>query len=59
MREHGAELWRRLQEGAHLCVCGDAGRMARDVDGTLRDVAATHGGLDLYAYVKRYLRDVY
>jgi sulfite reductase (NADPH) flavoprotein alpha-component len=65
MREHGAELWRWLQEGAHFYVCGDAGRMARDVDRTLREVAATHGGLDPDAYVKqliaerRYRRDVY
>ncbi|EHD21502.1 MULTISPECIES: sulfite reductase subunit alpha [Brenneria] len=66
--EQGAELWRWLQEGAHFYVCGDAGRMARDVDVALRQVAQRHGALsaeDAAAYVakmaqdKRYLRDVY
>ncbi|MDC0768542.1 bifunctional nitrate reductase/sulfite reductase flavoprotein subunit alpha [Streptomyces sp. HD] len=68
MREHGPELWRWLQEGAHFYVCGDASRMAKDVDRALRDIAVTHGGLDeaeASAYVKqlaaakRYVRDVY
>ncbi|MFJ6081535.1 molybdopterin-dependent oxidoreductase [Streptomyces sp. NPDC092369] len=68
MREHGPLLWSRLQEGAHLYVCGDASRMAKDVDRALRDIAALHGGLDeagATAYVKqlaadkRYVRDVY
>nr|MBL8457150.1 NADPH-dependent assimilatory sulfite reductase flavoprotein subunit [Zoogloeaceae bacterium] len=68
MLEHGAQLWAWLQEGGHFYVCGDAGRMARDVDAALRQVAATHGGLssdDAAAWVaalgreKRYLRDVY
>ncbi|MBT2234181.1 bifunctional nitrate reductase/sulfite reductase flavoprotein subunit alpha [Nonomuraea sp. NEAU-A123] len=68
MREHGARLWSWLQDGAHFYVCGDAGRMARDVDHTLREIAAAHGGLtedDAAAYVKklaadkRYVRDVY
>ncbi|MGX6606631.1 molybdopterin-dependent oxidoreductase [Micromonosporaceae bacterium Da 78-11] len=65
MREHGAQLWTWLQEGAHLYVCGDAGRMARDVDRALRDIVETHGRTDPDAYVKqlatekRYVRDVY
>ncbi|MDQ0797660.1 bifunctional nitrate reductase/sulfite reductase flavoprotein subunit alpha [Streptomyces sp. B1I3] len=68
MREHGAQLWSWLQEGAHFYVCGDASRMAKDVDRALRDIAAAHGGLQeeaAAAYVKqlaadkRYVRDVY
>jgi sulfite reductase (NADPH) flavoprotein alpha-component len=68
MREHGAELWRWLQEGAAVYVCGDASRMAKDVDRALQDIVARHGGLDGPAardYMarmtreKRYLRDVY
>jgi sulfite reductase (NADPH) flavoprotein alpha-component len=45
MRESGAELWDWLCRGAHFYVCGDARRMARDVEGALRDIAAAHGGL--------------
>ncbi|MFI2781442.1 molybdopterin-dependent oxidoreductase [Streptomyces sp. ALB3] len=68
MREHGAQLWSWLQEGAHFYVCGDASRMAKDVDRALRDIAVAHGGLQeeaAAAYVKqlgadkRYVRDVY
>jgi sulfite reductase alpha subunit-like flavoprotein len=68
MREHGARLWSWLQDGAHLYVCGDASRMAKDVDRTLRDIIAQHGHLTPEAtesYVKklftdrRYVRDVY
>ncbi|RDG37024.1 molybdopterin dinucleotide binding domain-containing protein, partial [Streptomyces corynorhini] len=68
MREHGARLWSWLQEGAHFYVCGDASRMARDVDRALRDIAVVHGGLtreaaDAYvaglAADRRYVRDVY
>ncbi|MEU1484831.1 molybdopterin-dependent oxidoreductase [Streptomyces sp. NPDC005752] len=68
MREHGAQLWSWLQEGAHVYVCGDASRMAKDVDRALRDIAVAHGGLQegaSAAYVKqlaadkRYVRDVY
>ncbi|WP_329077386.1 bifunctional nitrate reductase/sulfite reductase flavoprotein subunit alpha [[Kitasatospora] papulosa] len=68
MREHGAQLWSWLQEGAHFYVCGDASRMAKDVDRALRDIAVAHGGLQedaATAYVeqlaadKRYARDVY
>ncbi|WTI71658.1 molybdopterin-dependent oxidoreductase [Streptomyces sp. NBC_00728] len=68
MREHGPQLWSWLQEGAHLYVCGDASRMAKDVDRALRDIATTHGGhspdgaaayLKQLAAEKRYVRDVY
>ncbi|MCL6290736.1 bifunctional nitrate reductase/sulfite reductase flavoprotein subunit alpha [Streptomyces sp. 43Y-GA-1] len=68
MREHGAQLWSWLRDGAHLYVCGDASRMAKDVDRALRDIAVAHGGLDpdaATAQVKqltsdrRYVRDVY
>ena len=66
--EQGAELWRWLQEGARLYICGDATHMARDVDQALRRVAQDQGGLctegaaDYWRQLseqKRYLRDVY
>lgn len=68
MERNGADLWAWLEEGAHLYVCGDATRMAKDVDEALHRIVATHGGLGAEAaedYVsglrrdKRYLRDVY
>ncbi|MFJ2828376.1 molybdopterin-dependent oxidoreductase [Streptomyces sp. NPDC087263] len=68
IREHGPLLWSWLQDGAHLYVCGDASRMAKDVDRALRDVVTAHGGLGedgAAAYLKqlaadrRYARDVY
>ncbi|AHH21733.1 putative bifunctional nitrate/sulfite reductase [Nocardia nova SH22a] len=68
MIEHGAELWSWLRDGAHLFVCGDAARMARDVDDTLLTIARIHGKLDEDAALafkkqltaeKRYVRDVY
>ncbi len=43
MREVGAELWRWLAEGAHFYVCGDAKRMAKDVEAALVDIVAAHG----------------
>jgi sulfite reductase (NADPH) flavoprotein alpha-component len=68
MLEHGAELWRWLQDGAHFYVCGDARRMAADVDKALRGVIAGHGAMSAESadrYVAelvragRYQRDVY
>ena len=68
MRQRGAELWRWLQDGAQLYVCGTADPMAKDVDRALCEIAAEHGNLDSDAakeYVrslsadKRYHRDVY
>jgi sulfite reductase (NADPH) flavoprotein alpha-component len=43
MREVGRELWSWLAEGAHLYVCGDAKRMAKDVERALVDIVAQHG----------------
>lgn len=68
LREHGTEIWQWLQQGAHLYVCGDAGKMAHDVQQTLQDIVAQHGGMDAAqseAYLdelraaQRYQRDVY
>jgi NADPH-dependent sulfite reductase flavoprotein alpha-component len=68
MREHGAHVWAWLDGGAHFYVCGDATRMAKDVDVALRDIVARHGGMresEAFEYVKRmvadkrYVRDVY
>lgn len=68
MRENAKELYNWLQEGATFCVCGDASRMAHDVDKALHDVIAKEGKMSEEAaeeYVKklkaekRYLRDVY
>lgn len=68
MREQGAELWSWIQAGAHFYVCGDAKRMAKDVDVALHAIVALRGGLTPAAaeeYVKqmrkdhRYQRDVY
>ena len=44
MREAGAELWAWLQEGAHFYICGDAKRMAKDVETALVGIAMAHGG---------------
>jgi sulfite reductase (NADPH) flavoprotein alpha-component len=43
MREAGEELWAWLKEGAHFYVCGDAQRMAKDVDTALLQIVAEHG----------------
>lgn len=68
LREHGAEVWQWLQGGAHFYVCGDAERMAGDVQRALADIAVEHGGKtpeDAAQWVKtlllegRYARDVY
>jgi sulfite reductase (NADPH) flavoprotein alpha-component len=68
MLEQANELWKWLQEGAHFYVCGDARRMAKDVDAALHQVAQRAGGLSVEASMefvdalkeqKRYQRDVY
>jgi sulfite reductase (NADPH) flavoprotein alpha-component len=68
MLENAAELWAWLEAGAHFYVCGDASRMAKDVDAALHKVIETAGGKnadEAKAYVaklksaKRYQRDVY
>ena len=46
MRAEAAELWSWLQRGAHFYVCGDAKRMAGDVEKALVEIATTHGGHD-------------
>jgi sulfite reductase (NADPH) flavoprotein alpha-component len=68
MRENAAELWNWIKNGGYFFVCGDAKRMAKDVDVALHDIVAQQGGMELAAaaeYVKqmkkekRYQRDVY
>ncbi|MBA3223690.1 NADPH-dependent assimilatory sulfite reductase flavoprotein subunit [Salmonella bongori] len=68
LREQGAELWRWINDGAHIYVCGDANRMAKDVEQVLLEVIAEFGGMDLESadeYLselrveRRYQRDVY
>jgi sulfite reductase (NADPH) flavoprotein alpha-component len=68
MREQGAELWAWIQAGAYFFVCGDAKRMAKDVDTALHDIIADKGGMSPQAAIdyvkqmkkdKRYQRDVY
>jgi sulfite reductase (NADPH) flavoprotein alpha-component len=68
MIEQGAELWRWLQDGAHVYLCGDAKRMAVDVQRALHAIACTHGGLAMddaqqftaeLARERRYHKDVY
>ena len=68
MLEAGADLWEWLQGGGYFYVCGDASRMAKDVDKALHTIAQTHGGLSEEEAVdyfknlkkeKRYARDVY
>ncbi len=69
MQENAAEIWKWIDgEGAHFFVCGDAKRMAKDVDAMLRKIVQEEGGKSLdqaNEYVeklksdKRYKRDVY
>ncbi|MBV1825447.1 bifunctional nitrate reductase/sulfite reductase flavoprotein subunit alpha [Komagataeibacter oboediens] len=68
MEAAGDALWDWLRDGAYIYVCGDATRMARDVDAALRRIVARHGDLssgDADAFISsltregRYLRDVY
>lgn len=68
MREQGADVWSWLEGGAAFYVCGDAARMAKDVDVALHEVIQRAGGKSAEqaaAYVrdlksaKRYRRDVY
>jgi sulfite reductase (NADPH) flavoprotein alpha-component len=49
LREQGAELWRWINDGAHIYVCGDANRMAKDVEQTLLEVIAEFGAMDAEA----------
>jgi sulfite reductase (NADPH) flavoprotein alpha-component len=68
MLEHSRELYAWLEEGAHFYVCGDASRMAKDVDEALHAVVAQSGGksrsqaaeyVQALRAAKRYCRDVY
>ena len=68
MRENAKELFGWLEEGGYFYVCGDATRMAKDVDRALHEIIETEGGLSeekANEYVadlkreKRYVRDVY
>jgi sulfite reductase (NADPH) flavoprotein alpha-component len=68
MLEAAAEVWKWLNQGAYFYVCGDAKRMAKDVDAALRQIVQQQGGLsedEANNYVetlksdKRYRRDVY
>jgi sulfite reductase (NADPH) flavoprotein alpha-component len=68
MVENGKDLFAQLEEGGYFYVCGDATRMARDVDGALHHIIETLGGMSSEAAIeyvnrlkrdKRYLRDVY
>ena len=68
MAEHANELFAWLEEGAHFYVCGDASRMAKDVDRALHQVIETAGGrtpeqaadyVRQLSAAKRYQRDVY
>jgi sulfite reductase (NADPH) flavoprotein alpha-component len=68
MKEHGADLWRWFQDGARFYICGDAARMAKDVDTMLRTIAMSEGRMDAdaarewivaLARQNRYQRDVY
>ena len=43
MREVGRELWTWIADGAHIYICGDAKRMAKDVEAALVDIVAQHG----------------
>lgn len=68
MREVGRDLWAWIADGAHVYVCGDAKRMARDVEGALVEIVAQHGARttdEAIAFVAnlkksgRYQQDVY
>ena len=68
MTEVGRDLWSWIADGAHIYVCGDAQRMAKDVERALVDIVAQHGARsanDAIAFVGelkkqgRYQTDVY
>ena len=68
MRENAAALWEWMTHGGYFYVCGDASRMAKDVDAALHEIAQTEGGMSEEQAVefiktlrseKRYARDVY
>jgi sulfite reductase (NADPH) flavoprotein alpha-component len=68
MTQNARQLWGWIEEGAFIYVCGDAERMAKDVDGTLQRIIAAEGGMGKDAAVeyveklrdqRRYQRDIY
>ncbi|WKX27275.1 NADPH-dependent assimilatory sulfite reductase flavoprotein subunit [Tatumella ptyseos] len=68
LREQGEEVWRWIEQGAHIYVCGDATRMAKDVENTLLEIIAQYGAMDSETadeylsdlrIARRYQRDVY
>ncbi|NIH21625.1 NADPH-dependent assimilatory sulfite reductase flavoprotein subunit [Providencia heimbachae] len=68
LREQGKEVWDWIVEGAHIYVCGDANRMAKDVEQALLDVISQYGSMDSeqadeflseLRVMRRYQRDVY
>ncbi|MDR0217954.1 MAG: NADPH-dependent assimilatory sulfite reductase flavoprotein subunit [Enterobacteriaceae bacterium] len=68
LREQGEEIWRWIQAGAHIYVCGDANHMAKDVEQALLAIISQQGGMDAeladeflseLRLERRYQRDVY
>lgn len=68
LKQDGAEVFKWLEDGAAIYICGDASRMAADVDRALREIIATHGNrseeetaqyMDALVAGHRYQRDVY
>ncbi len=68
LKENSAEVFSWLERGAHVYVCGDMSRMAKDVEATLIDIIATEGKLSAeqaqeylkdLRNAKRYQKDVY
>lgn len=66
--KHAAEVWQWLEQGAHLYICGDGARMAKDVHQALLTIVQQQGGkdekaaqqyLDQLRIAKRYQKDVY
>lgn len=68
LRKKGAEIWRWIQQGAHIYICGDSNHMARGVEQALMDVVVKHGGMNReqadeflseLRVERRYQRDIY
>ncbi|MDN6386140.1 MAG: hypothetical protein L0J86_00440, partial [Corynebacterium sp.] len=68
MLRNAGELWSWIDRGAYLYVCGDARKMAPDVDATLHRIVAEQGRMDpeatrrfmsVLSSERRYVKDVY
>ncbi len=68
MLQQGEDIFKQLEKGAYFYICGDASKMAKDVDAALLEIVSTHGAMAIEkatAYIndlkknKRYVRDVY